>query len=520
LTRSEIVNYIHSLGQDATELPLDQILGFAVALAADVGPNPYLAGAVDAVTPAPGILLVFSRLYSASFESRYDVGPLGRGWSHNWEFAVEEPAGGDVILRGPGGADRHFLRQPDDSFQPLPGDFGTLTYVLDTYQLAEQDGTLWQFRTDGLLDYAEDTNGNRVTLGYSGGLLTSLTHSGGSQLLVDYTGDGRVWHVTDPNGAGTTDDRVTTFTYDASAEYLTAVTTPGGRDTTYDYDTAGPVAVLHVLLSAEYADDSSVQFQYDGFGRLTQTSGTGGVSPITYHYDSLGVVRVENAEGVETIMRRGLDGQWSQVASPAAQSTLRVEYNGAGQPTEILGPGGELYRYAYDTGGNVTEVIDPLLGVTAFTYESVYQNLDVVTDAKTHAIDYDHDTDGNLIKITYEDATHEDFTYDALGNLLTWTNRRGQVVTYTYNAAGQLTGKDYDTTPAYVDYQYEHDTFGKLMLSSYTTDAGTFTTTYTYDPATQWLERIDYPGGQWFEYEYDEVDRRTKRTDHLGNVEN
>jgi len=67
------------------------------------------------------------------------------------------------------------------------------------------------------LDYVEDTNGNRVTCGYTIGRLTSLIHSNGDQLLVDYTAGGQIAHVIDPMGPGTADDRVTTFTYDASA---------------------------------------------------------------------------------------------------------------------------------------------------------------------------------------------------------------------------------------------------------------------------------------------------------------
>ena len=76
-----------------------------------------------------------------------------------------------------------------------------------------------------------DSNGNRITAGYTDGNLTSLTHSSGRQLLIDYNRQGRIWHVTDPLGPGTGDDRVTTFEYDASGEYLLRVIDPGDRTT-------------------------------------------------------------------------------------------------------------------------------------------------------------------------------------------------------------------------------------------------------------------------------------------------
>ena len=88
-------------------------------------------------------------------------------------------------------------------------------------------------------------------------------------------------------------------------------------------------------------------------------------------------------------------------------------------------------------------------------------------------------------------------------------------MTYTYNAAGEVTSKDDPTTPG-IDFTYTYDTAGNL--TSATDTAGT--TTMTYDPNTNLLTRIDYPGGLFFTFEYDAAGRRTKRTDQDGHVEN
>lgn len=139
-----------------------------------------------------------------------------------------------------------------------------------------------------------------------------------------------------------------------------------------------------------------------------------------------------------------------------------------------------------------------------------------MTDARDNGLDYQYDSSGNLLSITYEDGTIESFTYDGNDNVLTWTNRRGDTVTYTYNTAGQLTSKDYPDTPGLVDHVYTHDNAGNLI--SATGLEGT--TTLTYEPSTDWLSRIDYPGGQFFTFEYDNLGRRTKRTDREGRVVN
>src|SRR5262249_28074941 len=52
------------------------------------------------------------------------------------------------------------------------------------------------------------------------------------------------------------------------------------------------------------------------------------------------------------------------------------------------------------------------------------------------------------------------------------------------------------------------------------TGGAAVTTTMSYDPATDLLTRIDYPGGQSFAFAYDAAGRRTRRTDQDGQVEN
>jgi RHS repeat-associated protein len=165
-------------------------------------------------------------------------------------------------------------------------------------------------------------------------------------------------------------------------------------------------------------------------------------------------------------------------------------------------------------------MVDPNHGTTQFGYSSSFNRLTSLTDARGNATQYSYDAKRNLTNITYVDGTYEQFRYNSSGNVTNWINRRGQNVYFTYNAAGQVTKKDYDTTP-YVDYTYAYDSLGRLTNGVYATATNAFFTNFfTYATSTDWLIRIDCPGGKWLTFEYDSAGRRTKRTDQDGNVAN
>ncbi|MGB2614010.1 MAG: RHS repeat-associated core domain-containing protein [Phycisphaerae bacterium] len=508
---NENMNYLYDVGQNVSDVA--SLLAFEIEQASGLSPYTYLAGEVDAYCPAPGIALTFGRAYGESIDSRYELGPLGYGWSHNWDVHVQELSDGNVVVHGPYGAQRYFSLRSDGGYTASPGDYGDLTFSGGKYRLTEKHGTVWQFRSDGLLQYVEDTNGNRITCGYSSGLLTSLTHTSGAQLLLDYDANGRLWHLTDPRGA--LPDHVTTFEYDPSGEYLLTVTAPGDRVTTYTYETAGTPQKQHTLLSVEYPDGTHDHFTYDEQGRLIEAHGDAGAESVTYAYDSAGTVTVEDAAGRLTALSFGLGGQLAQ-ARDGEGNTVSLAYDRDYELTSLTGASGQEYGYTYDSSGNLVGIEDPLRRDTAFTYSVNLSNLTSVTDARGNGMVYGYDAAGNLLSITYEDGTSESFTYDAAGNVLTWTNRRGDTVTYTYSASGQLTSKDYPDTPGLVDFEYLYDDAGNLTSAI----GPEGTTSFMYDPDTDWLTRIDYPGGQWFEFEYDAAGRRTKRTDQDGNVVN
>jgi hypothetical protein len=172
--------YLHGLGQRVEDI--SQLLGFEVLLADGFGTLRTAASASDAAVEAPGLPVTFSRTFAQPISKRFELGPLGRGWSHNWQFSLSKAADGTVTVTGPGGSRRVF--QPDrrdaSRYFTQAGDHATLTPLGGgAFSLREPGGLLRVFQADGKLDYVQDPNGNRITCNYSGDLLTGLVHSSG-----------------------------------------------------------------------------------------------------------------------------------------------------------------------------------------------------------------------------------------------------------------------------------------------------------------------------------------------------
>jgi hypothetical protein len=138
------------LGQRVVDV--GQLLAFEFLQADGLSPLRTLASAVDAAVEAPGLPLVFSRTFDSAISQRFALGPLGLGWSHNWEFALGKSPDGTVTIVGPDGSRRVF--QPDSrtagKYFAQSGDHATLTPLGGgVFSLREPAGLLGAFRADG-----------------------------------------------------------------------------------------------------------------------------------------------------------------------------------------------------------------------------------------------------------------------------------------------------------------------------------------------------------------------------------
>ncbi len=127
----------------------------------------------------------------------------------------------------------------------------------------------------------QDTDGNRITAGYTGGQLTSLTASSGQYIDIAYNAAGLISSITDSAG------RTTTYNYDPTNTYLISVNGFNGQTTNYTYDTTSGDAAQNALETITIPGGTHEYFTYDSLGRLAGISQDGGAEPETFAY-SLG----------------------------------------------------------------------------------------------------------------------------------------------------------------------------------------------------------------------------------------
>lgn len=482
---------------EATADP-SQLLAFEIAQANNLLGGASLNQAGDIGLPTPGIPLLFGRTYLQPISGRYRLGPLGRGWAENWEISASADADGNVTLIQ-GGTVRLFTQQSDGTFTGTFGDPTSLTRVGGVYHLVDATNNTYVFRTDGSLDYVQDLNGNRVTAGYTGGRLASLTHSNGSWLHLTYNGQGRL------TGVAASDGRSVTYTYDASGQHLVSAATPSGT-TAYAYVTGQGAAREHALGQITLPSGVQETFSYDARGRLITTR-YGTAASFTLSYPSPGQLDVAANGAPARSVFFDENAQPRMIRDPLG-NTYQFQYDGSGNLIGALTPAGTSYSYSYDTHNNPTGQINPLGYGASVVYDDQTNQAVTVTDARGRVTTFGYDAKGNLTLVTYPDTTTEHYQYDAQGNITQSVNRRGQAVNYTYNVQGLVTREDF-ADGSNVTFAYD----AKDNLTS-VTDAGG-TTTAQYD-ANGRLTKLTQPSGRFLQYTYDAAGRRIQTVDQTG----
>ena len=485
-----------------------KLLSFQLMQADGLCPLRTLASSVDASVQAPGLALTFSRSYVQPISSRYALGPLGRGWSHNWQYSLQQASDGTVTITGPDGGQRVFQPDTRGGYFAQAGDYATLAPAGGgAFTLTEKSGLLYYYAAGGKLAYTEDLNGNRITLGYSGSLLTGLTHSSGQSIQIAYNGAGRVQTVTDHLG------QQTVLTYDSASDHLVGAQYSDGRTATYTYHTTGTAGQLHALTGVASSCCNWRYFSYDPLGRLVGTYLAGNAEALTFGYD-IGKVTVTDALGNATKFYYDHRGALAK-AEDALGNAVHLTFDDAYKLVSIMDPTGRSYSYAYDSKGNRIRTTDPLGHTSQFSFTSSYNRLASVTDAKGNLTRYTYAPYGNLESITYADGSVEDWSYDYDGNPQTWSNRRRHETFYTYDSSGRTTGKYFQDGSV---TEYAYDTRGNLTnTTTYDTILNPLeSVNMTYDAGNR-LTRVDYPGGKFLAFTYDSAGRRQSSVDQLGH---
>ncbi len=430
-------SYLGQLGENITDV--SQLWNFAVQQADNsLSPiGPYLANVTDDSVAMPGSLsLSFSRVFAESIAGRDTMGPLGMGWSTSWETSARVASDGTVTITDLAGTQEIFepdSRTPGTYFSE-PGDANTLTGDgLGGYLLTQRDGTITDFSANGTLNDMQDADGNRITAGYTNGLLTSLTASSGQSITISYNSAGLISSVADSEG------RTTTYTYDSTDTYLIAVTGYNGETTTYTNNTAGGPA-QNALTEIAFPAGTHQYFTYDGEGRLASTSSDGGAEPFTFAYNA---GEVDFADGLGDTIKFFYNGQGLLVKTvdPLGNVTLG-SYNSNGNLVQLTNAVGQSETLTYNAVGEVTSMTDFLGDTTRFAYNGPFNSLTSMTDANGNTTRYTYDSKGDLLATTYANNTTKTFTYDPEGDATSFVNPDGDPITAMYNSAGQVTSDD------------------------------------------------------------------------------
>ena len=275
------------------------------------------------------------------------------------------------------------------------------------------------------------------------GRVTSATDRRGKKTVSQYDVLGRTTFVGYGATAGPAYESSIALSYD-TLDRLTTIVDSATGTTTLGYDSVDNITSVAT-------PTGTVGHTYDDFGRLTGTT-IPGQAAISYTYDDAGQLATMTQGGFTATWSRDSGGKVTSVNQP--NLTTAYTYNGAGQIGGIVysGPGGSSIgdlTYTYDAAGRVASAGGSLARITvpATRPASTYDNAD---------------------RLIASGATT--FTYDDEGNLVGDGTR-----TYAWNARNQLTG----VTGPSLSATFGYDLSGRRTSSTINGAART----YLYDGA-------------------------------------
>ena len=198
----------------------------------------------------------------------------------------------------------------------------------------------------------------------------------------------------------------------------------------------------------------------------------------------------------------------------------------------------QLYTYAYNPFGHLTNSIDPLGRTFSYIYDT--NGIDLLDVRQIRAGNNEllakatYNSQHQPLTVTDSAGQTTTFTYNPRGQMLTATDPKNETVTCTYDANGYLVAFD-GPLPGTSDVAHvTYDAYGRVGSM---TDVSGYMATFDHDNLDR-VTRITHPDGTSSQFTYDRLDcsvfqdragrqtlfehdnmrRLTKKTDPLGRV--
>ena len=454
----------------------------------------------DLEIPGRGLPFGFDRTYNSQDESD---GPLGYGWTHNYNITLTVGADNSVTVRWGDGKAATWTYDETEGYIPMTGVFDTLENTDGTFTVRRKDMIEYHFDTSNRLSKIQDENENHLEFRYTGDLMTRVVDTVNRNIEFSYDANGRIAGILDPIG------RTVTFTYDLNGN-LKSSKNLDGKYTYYTYDPNHQILTItdpeendvytnvyddqrRVISSQKDAEGNQTRYTYDVGTRTTQIFHPNGSSSYHYYDDLLRLIQEKDPRGFSAY----------------------YEYNDGGSLSKVTDKNGNVTQYTTDDSGNVQVKTDPSGNQSSATYDANNNPL-TKTDARGNTTTFVYDDKGNLISITDPLNNTNSFEYDQFGQLIKKTNAESVETHYEYDMQGNLTKVTRAANiPALANYSiFGYDGVGRKESESHPLDRGV---AYTYDNMNRLTTVSDVLGGVVY-YTYDDNGNKKEHKNALGNT--
>ncbi len=363
--------------------------------------------------------------------SKYS-GPLGHGWSHNYDIEMVEE-GGAVAIRMSDGRPVAFpsLKEEQMSFDRSE----KMWFFRDKrgYGYRTKDGLAHRFEpipdcSKRKITSIEDRSGNYIKFSYTpSGNLLQITDSHGRDIYFDHDINDRISaiHMNDPDKPG---EHFTRMRYEYN-DYNDMIKAIDANDNAWTFE-----YVNHLLVKETDRNGLCFQFEYDQMnsdGKCLRTWGTNGIydHKLTYKEDEK-ITLVENSLGHVTTHHIADSGLVTKVVD-ANGNESSIEYNEFNEPLVETDELGRQTLHTYDEFGNEIETTFPDSTSVAIEYNDNYLPVKAI-DVKGGEWIWEYDEASQLIKKTDPQGKITEFTYEK-GLLKEFKDPSGAITKINYD---------------------------------------------------------------------------------------